>query len=69
MTKAPNPKTVLAKRLKGLRLARGLTQYEVARAVLGSEDRFSDISKWESGKHTPSPAMLDRLTVFFEVDL
>ena len=62
-------KKVLGAKLRLLRLERGYTQYNVSAAVFGSENRISDISKWESGKHKPNEAALKKLSTFFGVDL
>lgn len=50
-----------------LRMARGLSAYAVAGAVLGSEDRYHQILKWEKGKHMPNPTNRAKLADFFLV--
>lgn len=37
----------------------------VAETVLGSKDRASDVTKWESGKHFPSPENLVKVAEYF----
>lgn len=52
-------------RLRELRQQTRLTAYDVAKAVLGSEDRYHQVLKWEAGKHTPRADTLDRLATFY----
>lgn len=54
------------KRLRSLRLERGLTQEELGRAVGVGK---TTISQYENGVRTPDAEMLDRLASFFDVSV
>jgi transcriptional regulator with XRE-family HTH domain len=56
-------------RLRELRITRGMSQSELAEAVLGKAIRAGEISKWEGGKNEPSHAYLIRLAQFFNVSV
>ena len=56
----------LGRRLKGLRIERGLTQEEVAFAVKISRDHLSNI---ENGKHPINIKNLFKLAEYFNVDM
>lgn len=44
--------------MRELRKARGLNQFQVAEAVLKSEKRQPEVSRWEADLITPSPSNL-----------
>lgn len=56
----------LGRRLKGLRIDKGLTQEEVAAEVNISRDHLSNI---ENGKHPINIKNLYKLAAFFKVDM
>lgn len=56
----------LGRRLKSLRLEKGLTQEEVAHEVKFSRDHLSNI---ENGKHPINIKNLYKLATYFEVDM
>lgn len=56
----------LGRRLKGLRIDKGLTQDELAYAVKISRDHLSNI---ENGKYPINLKNLYKLAVFFDVDI
>jgi len=60
-----DPRKVFAQRLRALRNAKGASTFAVAEGVLGSKERASDVTKWESGKHFPTPENLVRVAHFF----
>lgn len=64
-----NPRSAFSQRLRTLRRARDLSTFAVAEGVLDSRDRASEITKWESGKHFPSPENLVRVANFFGCSL
>lgn len=56
----------LGRRLKGLRIEKGLTQEAVAAETSISRDHLSDI---ENGKHSINIKSLYKLAEFFKVDM
>ncbi len=56
----------LGRRLKSLRIQKGLTQEDVAHEVKISRDHLSNI---ENGKHPINIKNLYKLAEFFEVDM
>ena len=56
-------------RLRELRKARGLNQYELAEAVLGSASRQAEISRWESNRNEPSHIYLVKLAHHLSVSV
>ena len=60
-----SPRRAFAQRLRALRSQRGVSTLVVAETVLGSKDRASDVTKWESGKHFPSPENLVKVADYF----
>lgn len=55
---------IFGKRLRELRIEKGLTQEALAKEMNVS---FNTVSDWENGKHEPDFTMLAKLAVFFEV--
>lgn len=58
---------VLGKRIRELRISKGMTQMQLAKRMgyIGN----SRIASWEKGENIPSPSNLKRLSQIFEVDL
>ncbi|MFB9991265.1 helix-turn-helix domain-containing protein [Deinococcus oregonensis] len=44
---------------------REVSTFVVAESVLGSKDRASEVTKWESGKHFPGPENLVKIAEYF----
>lgn len=55
----------LGERIRGARIARNLSQVELAQRVGVSQ---ATIAHWETGAHAPRPAMVDRLATALETD-
>lgn len=66
MDEINSPRAAFSQRLRALRGQRGLSTFAVAEEVLGSRDRASEVTKWESGKHFPSPENLVKIAQFFD---
>ena len=52
---------VFSERLRSLRSDYGLSTYAVAEVVLGARERASEVTKWETGRHFPSPEKLVKI--------
>ncbi|MCD0164455.1 helix-turn-helix domain-containing protein [Deinococcus sp. 12RED42] len=52
-------------RIRDLREQRGMSQYDVAEAILGRRDRAGEVSRWENDKNEPSHENLRKLAHFF----
>lgn len=44
---------------------KGESTFRVAEDILGSKDRASEVTKWESGKHFPTPEKLVKIAEHF----
>lgn len=60
-----DPRTTFSRRLRALRTAQGVSTLVVAEGVLGGKERASEVTKWESGKHFPTPEKLVRIAEYF----
>ncbi|AFZ66099.1 helix-turn-helix domain-containing protein [Deinococcus peraridilitoris] len=65
MFETATPRAIFSQRLRTLRSERELSTFAVAEGILGSRDRASEVTKWESGKHFPAPENLVKIADFF----
>lgn len=60
-----DPRKSFAQRLRSLRVQKSESTFRVAEGILGSKDRASEVTKWESGKHFPTPEKLVKIAEYF----
>lgn len=57
------------RRIRRRRESRGLSQYDVAEAILERRNRAGEVSRWENDKNEPSHENLRRLASFFNCSI